>query len=69
MKYAACADQHYDANTGTCAQITFVELPSSSLLPPMTTGEGMAVSAAIVGVLGIALGIRLMVRIARSAGP
>lgn len=61
MKYAACLDPHYDQATGTCAQIVFVDPPS--LLPPMTVGEGLAVSAAIVGVLGVAFIIRLVQRV------
>lgn len=67
MKYAACLDQHYDANTGTCSQVVFVEIPSSSILPPMTIGEGLEVSAAIVGVLGVAFVIRLASKVAWSA--
>lgn len=66
MRYATCADQHYDPNTGTCAVIVWTEQPSS-LLPPMTTSEGLQVSAAIVGVLGIALVIRIIKRVVLAA--
>lgn len=62
MKTATCLDQHYDANTGTCAQVTWVEQPSS-LLPPMTTADGLAVSGGIVLVLGVAFCIRLASRV------
>lgn len=68
MKYATCADQNYDANTGVCSQIVWTDQPSS-LLPPMTTDEGVAVSAAIVAVLGIAFVIRMIRQVGWTASP
>jgi hypothetical protein len=66
MRYATCSDQHFDPVAGTCAQIVWIDQPSS-LLPPMTTGEGLAVSVAIVGVLGVAFVIRVVIRVAWAA--
>ncbi len=62
MRYAVCLDEHFNATTGTCAHITFLDHPPS-LLPPMTVGEGLAVSGGIVAVLGVAFCIRIISRV------
>lgn len=66
MYYATCQEQHYDPNAGTCAQVVWSE-QASSLLPPMTTIEGLQIAGAISAVLAIAVSIKFFIKIGNAA--
>lgn len=64
MKYAACADQDYDPNAGTCAHVVFVEQPA--MLPDLPIEDAHTITNAAVLFLGICWVGKLMLRYLRS---
>lgn len=59
----ACTAENAQAD-GTCTVPVWVEKPSS-VLPPLTFGEGVAIGFAIAGIWAIGLALRVYWRAAR----
>jgi hypothetical protein len=53
-----CKASDFDASTGQCAHPFYGPASSSSFPPPLDAGEGLAVSAIIVGAWAIGFMIR-----------
>ena len=60
MKYAACPDIYYDPNTGTCAQVVFVDMPS--ILPALTVAQGLQIGGVILTLWASAFALKFVRR-------